>query len=230
MLNVLNKLVLAFLLNIALFIVFTLVYLLLIKLKKADWLNAITFRQNFIAFSLSLYIFALLPVYVSVAVWIALFFVLREIVFKKDEARKFELFDKYNKKGSHGATRINKLSEFSKAFFLAESVETRHKDFKYSFLSYSNSGLVLILLWIFEVVKLTQTVNILFFAESLIIASVIFIFLGRMLYHIEYFKPGSVCSGNEIGTHIVVILFGIVYYFAVIAIMFLIHGAKLFAF
>ena len=230
MLSVLNKSLLAFLLNIALFIVFVLAYFLLIKLKKADWLNAITFRQNFIAFSLSLYVFALLPVYISVAVWIALFFVLREIVFKKDEARKFELFDKYYKKGSHGATRINKLSEFSKAFFPTDSVETRHKDFKYSFLSYSNSGLVLILLWIFEVVKITQTVNILFFAESLILASVIFIILGRVVYHITYFKPGSVGYGSEIGTHIVVIAVGLVYYFLVISILFLIHGAKLFAF
>ncbi len=230
MIDFIQKFILVILLNIALFAVFALAYMLVIKFKKANWFNAITFHQNFIAFSLSLYIFAFLPVYISVALWVALFFVLRDIVFRKDEVRKFELCDKYYKKGSHGATRINKIMEFSKAFFPVESMEVRHKDFKYSFLSYSNSGLVLILLWLFEVVKITQTVNILFFAESLIIASVIFIFLGRMLYHITYFKPGSAGCGSEIGTHIVVILFGIVYYFAVIVILFLIHGAKLFDF
>ena len=203
-------------------------YMLVIKFKKANWFNAITFRQNFVAFSLSLYIFALLPVYISVALWVALFFVLREIVFRKDEVRKFELCNKHYKKGSHGATRINKIMEFSKAFFPVESVEIRYKDFKYSFLSYSNSGLVLILLWLFEVVKLTPKVNILFFGESLIIASVIFIILGRLVYYITFSSVASVNFGCKIGTYLTVILFGIKYYTVVILALIAVHGTALF--
>lgn len=227
MIALLQEFVLAFLLNIALFVIFILAYKVAIKFKKANWFNAITFRQNFIAFSLSLYIFELLPIYISVVVWVACFFVLREIIFRKDEVRKFELCEKDAKKWKGIFPRIHKISEFSKAFFPVDSLETRHKDYKYSFLSFSNSGLVLILLWVFEIVKITQTINILLFAESLMLASVIFIFLGRVVYHITYFHPGKALAGSEIGTHIVVIVFGIVYYFAVIAILFGIYGYRL---
>ena len=71
--ELLQKLVLAISFNMALFALFAIVFVLLVKFKKATFLRVIDIYQNFLAFSLSIYIFVLLPLYLSCFVWVLTF-------------------------------------------------------------------------------------------------------------------------------------------------------------
>ncbi len=228
--NSASKILFTALLNIVLLAVFAFIYILVIKMKKANWFNAISFRQNFIAFSVALYIFALLPIYLSGFVWGLTFICLREVVFRKDEIRKYQLYSKYGKSSGKSFPKIENLSQLKETFFPINDTKLRYKDFKYSFLSYSNTSLWLIVFLLLNLVELSKTVNALYFAEIIIIASIIFIFIGRFVYQITFYNPNSISFCSELGTLIVVTLIGIIYYFVIIAILFKIHGMTLFSF
>lgn len=226
--GIIYKFIFTLLVNIVLAALFVGIYSVVIKLKKADWFNAIIFRQNFIAFSVSIYIFALLPVYLSWFVWLLTFVFLRECFFRKDETRMYQLYSKYGKYTGDPYPGILKLSQFKEAFFSVDKTNRRYKDFKYSFLSFSNTGVWLILFLLLKVVQTTTTVNLLYFAEIIIIASVIFIFIGRLVYHCSFYGSSYGFFGDKIGSFMLVILVGLVYYTAIVSILFGIYGTELF--
>ncbi len=223
--EVLIRIIQAFSVNIVLFVIFAFLLILIVKIKKATWSRVIDFHQNFLAFSISIYIFALLPIYLSCFVWLLTFFILREFVFRKNEIRKYQIYSKYGKSIGEPEPKIVSFSQINDVFFSVENTKLNNKDFKYSFLSYSNTGFWLILFLFLEMVETSKTINLLFFIEIIIIASIIFIFIGRVLYHITYSNHGA----SEIGTHIVVSTFGVIYYFIVISILISVHGMELFS-
>lgn len=217
------------LLSVILFITFVCVFFLTIKIKKANWISAINFRQNYIAFVISIYLFALLPIHISIIAWIGMYWILREIVFRKDEIRKYQLYSKYGKRGGNPFPKISKMTQFRDAFFPIDDRKLRYKDFKYSFNSYSNTGLGLIMILVLKIAEVTETVNILYFIEIMMIASVIYLFLGRILYHLFLYAPNSTTYLCIYESYIPVTFFGLVYYFVVIAILYKVHGNNLFA-
>ena len=146
--ELLQKFVLAISFNMALFALFAIVFVLLVKFKKATFLRVIDIYQNFLAFSLSIYIFALLPIYLSCFVWVLTFFVLQKFVFSKNEIRKNQIYAKSKKSAE---PKITNLSQIKYAFFPVENSKPDNKDFKYSFLSYSNTGAWLILFFLLEI-------------------------------------------------------------------------------
>ncbi len=225
----LTNLIQAFLMNILLAVIAFVAFTIAIKIKKANWFNAIDFHQTFIAFSFSLYVFALLPIYISILVWIGMYFLLRDIVFRKDETRKYQLYSKL-RKGNNPFPRIRKISQFKEAFFKVKRSTIRYNDFKYSFISYSNTGLCLIVLWFFKVAEMSHTINILYFIEAIIISSMIFIFIARLEYHLALTAPISPSYLCEWGSYVSVIFVGLIYYGAIIAILVTIHGTTLFSF
>ncbi len=227
--ELLIKIIQAFSVNVVLFIIFVVLLVFIIKIKKANWLRVIDFYQNFIAYSVSLYIFALLPIYISCFVWVLTFFILRNVVFRKNEVRKYQIYSKHSKYSSPPVPKIANLSQIKEAFFPVHDTKVRYKDSKYSFLSYSNTGVCLILFLLLEIVETSKTINLLYFVEFMVIASIIFIFIGRFTYYVSFYNPNSVGFGSDVRTHILVILFGILYYFVIISILIYIHGIKLFS-
>ena len=59
-------------------------------------------------------------------------------------------------------------------------------------------------------VETSKTINLLYFAEIMVIASIIFIFIGRFMYYVSFYNPNSVCFGSDVRTHIIVFLIGTV--------------------
>lgn len=224
------KIIQVFSINIIIFVVFFILFFIKIKIKKATWINAIDFRQNLISFSFSLFVFALLPINLAFFIWVGIYIFLREIIFRKDEIRKYQLYCKFGKNSGNPFPKIRKFSEFNAVFFPIDDIKHRYKEFKYSFISYSNTGLCLIISIFLKIAETSNTINIFYFIEVIIISSIIFMFLARFTYYISFHAPNSFSYLCERLSYIPVILVGLIYYFTIIVVLLKLHGTMLFIF
>lgn len=222
-----NNLVFAVLLNILLIVLFVIIYILLIETKRANQFNAIKFRQALLTFSLSIYIFTLLPIYFSFFVWLLVFVLLREVVFKNDAIRKQHLYS--SKRRGKPYPKITNLSQIGKTFFSVKGETLRHKDFKYSFHSYSDTGLLLLAFSFLGIAQGARFVGILYLIEVLIVLTVFFMFLGKFVRFASS-KRHRTTASSAISSKTLLVLIGVIYYSVLIAILFKVYGIGLLSF
>lgn len=213
-----NKLVMLTGVCLFLTIFFVIVFLFKIRTKRSDYFSTIRTAQKLRALICSALIWGICGVSVGLMLWFLLFIILRKWFFKTDERRLYMLYLKYEYHGKPYPL-IEHVTQWKDAFFLPIPPSKAESQFKYQFSQHIDSCASLLLLWSFRIVDVSQICFPIYALEFLVIATAIYVFVGKTIYKICLNNPSSLFYLSPGLSYIPVIFTGIVYYYIAVVIL-----------
>lgn len=189
---------------------FFLVFLMKVKTKRADYFATLQMCQKLLAVIFSIFIWGVFSIHIGLILWLLLFFILRNIVFKTDAKRLQELHQQFHS-AENGYPQIQNVSQWKQLFFVPKVATKIDKQFKYHFLDYADSCAPLLMFCILDMVDFSNN-PVVYIAEFLIVATAGYVFLGKIVYYLSLNAPVSVFYLSPGLSYIPVIFVGIVYY------------------
>ncbi len=189
---------------------FFLVFLVKIKNNKSDYFSTIRMTQKLLSFNLSIFIWGVFAIHVGLILWLLLFFILRNIVFKKNAKRLQELYQNYQS-CKNGYPLVKNMTQWKQAFFQPLDSTKPGRQFKYQFRDHMNSSAPLLIFSFLELVSFSNNTTV-YIVEFLIVATAGYVFLGQIVYHLSLNAPSSLFYLSPGLSYIPVVFIGIVYY------------------
>lgn len=198
--------------------VYLLIFLFRIKLNRADYFTTIQTAQRLVALVCSALIWGIAGISVGTVLWLILFVILRQWIFRINAQRLYELYEKHEKCGSEYPV-IRKVAQWKDAYFSPSPSKKTNARFKYHFSQHIASCASLLFLWMFRITCISRISIPVYVLEFLILATVIYIFVGKIIYRIALFSPSSLLYLSPGLSYIPVFFVGIVYYYIAVVIL-----------
>ena len=208
---------------IVLIVAFTIVLLLMMKVKRADYYRIIQIRQTLIVFIASVFFWGIGGVIIGTILWMIFFVFSRKYIFAIDARRLEELYMQYEKKGREYPL-VEKSAELINVFFNPAEKEVTALEWKYSFSKHLNSLIILLILCFLEITTISSTVLVIYVIEFLIVATAGYILISKLVYYLARTTPSSIFFLCPKGSYIPVILLGVLYYSVTIIMLLTILG------
>lgn len=203
--------------SLLIFGLFFFLYLIRVKINRLDFYATIQIAQRLLAFILSIFIWGIFTIPAGLVLWLLLFYILRNVVFRTNAKRLQELHYQFHS-NKNGYPHIQNVSQWKQVFFIPKHDAKIDKQFKYHFSHHLDSSAPLLIFSLFELVTFSKNTPLYIF-EFLIVATTGYVFLGRMVYHLSLNAPNSVFYLSPGLSYIPVIFVGIVYYTVTLIIM-----------
>ena len=187
-----------------------------IKFSKLNKLNAIHIRQYFVSMLSTVVISALLPTIIAAVLFLGLFFIYRNVFFRKDsleEQRIYSLCD-------GDVDSYQPIKTFHELWFFKyednREIALQSK-YLYSFSRYINNAGYIFLFYCAK--NIINSGNTIFFGIEYFLAfTALFILLGKAVYHLSLNTPSSLFFLCPNLSYIPVVLSGLLFYFLAILI------------
>lgn len=193
-------------------------FVLWVKMKRNGachfWI--IRARQQVVAFAVGSFIWSVFSIVEGIIAWFISFFIMRYF-FKADAHRLQYLFETYEAKNKPYPV-MNKMTQLREVFSVPSKMPQIRSEFQYTLQEHSKSILSLVILFICGV-ACVSTHAVLYFVEGLILATAIFVFIGRWIYRIYLHNPGSLWFLSPGLAYIPVVVYGIAYYFIAFVVL-----------
>lgn len=187
-----------------------------VKFSKLNKLNAIHIRQYFVSMLSTVVISAFLPTIIAAMLFLILFLVYRNVIFKRDsleEQRTYSLCD-------GDADRWQTISSFQERWFFKYEDNREvavQSEYLYSFSRYINNAGYIFLFYCAKNV-INSGNMILFGIEYFLAFTALFAVLAKAVYHLSLNTPSSLFYLSPNLSYISVAFVGLLFYFLAILI------------
>ena len=185
-------------------------FLISLKRKTSYVSNIIWARDRFLVWFISICLFGLFPIWLSLVLWFVAFFLLKYVLLKNDIAYVYHLVNDQSQNDiicrSFGEC-IEKL--FSKTT-TDDTIQKSMLKNEFSFCEYANTLVVVPAYYLFGIVKLYPEYRIGYVVGIYLIAFSIFVLISKFIYSILNQKGNFFEKG--LYSYLFVIVFGIVYF------------------
>lgn len=196
-------------------VIFFLISYIGIKLSKLNKLNVIHIRQYFVSMLSTVVISALLPTIIASVLFLILFFIYRNVVFRRDSLEEQRIYSFYV-----DVKDYPQISSFQEALFFKNEdnrMVPLQRKYLYSFSRYiCNAGYI----FLFYCAKnaIYEGNTILFGIEYFVAFTALFIVLAKVVYHLSLTTPSSLFFLLPNLSYVPVVFSGLLFYFFAVLI------------
>lgn len=187
-----------------------------IKFSKLNKLNAIHIRQYFVSMLPTVVIGAFLPTIIAASLFLVLFFLYRNVIFRRDSLEKQRIYSLCN----GDVDRCQTIRSFQEMWFIKYEDNRKvalQSEYLYSFSRYINNAGYLFLFYCAKNVINSEN-TILFGIEYFVAFTALFVVLAKVVYHLSLNTPSSLFFLCPNLSYIPVVLSGLIFYSLVILI------------
>lgn len=205
------------------------IYLLsvLIRIKTTGIVGFVLLeeKQKVINLLLSLYIWGLFPIWFGAIIWVLLLTVLRFFIFKTDSIRFQMLYETFEFRDKPYPI-VRTWHQLKETLFSSPTGKTQPSKYKYSIGEHFIGFGALLILFALGKASVSQESIGLFWIDSIILATAIFVFVGKLVLQVTYNNVASVHYLSPISSYTLIALVGVIYY--IIAVSILMQASRLY--
>ena len=187
-----------------------------IKFSKLNKLNAIHIRQYFVSMLSTIVISAFLPTIIAVSLFLVLFFIYRNLIFRRDSLEEQLIYSLCD----GDVDRCQPIRSFQEMWFFKYEDNREvalQSEYLYSFSRYiNNAGYIFLFYCTKNVINSGNT--ILFGIEYFLAFTALFVVLAKVVYHLSLNTPSSLFYLCPTLSYISVAFGGVLFYFLAILI------------
>ena len=203
--------------NILIIGIYTILLLIRMRAKGVCCFTVLQEKQRISNLFLSVYIWGIFPIWLGLLVWLFLFYVMRFVLLKKNSARLqtlYELFEVSNQP----YPVVRNLKQWRKVICFQPKISKRC-EFQYGIADHLTGLVALIVLFLFGQISLSQSAIGLHLADGIIVATAIFILLGKLFFQLTYYNIASQYYLSTVFAFTLIALIGVTYYSIVLYVL-----------
>ena len=181
-----------------------------IRFAKIRILTVIHMRQYFITMLSTGLISCYFSPLIATVLYIALFFLYRKLIFKKDALEEQHIYSLYNG-DIHLSPPIQKISLIFQCQYIGSETESLSKEYLYSFSRYLDSAVYIFIFYCINGMEHPE--NAIIYGINFFLAiTTLFIVIAKLVYHLSLWTPTSLFFLSPKLSYIPVILVALLFY------------------